>query len=103
MHAGVLRGSADEAWWALARALEEHRATGAAHAVGLIDIAKAFDQVVRELVMMLATLAGCPSQVLLPWWNMADGLRVVATLADGVGLPRRRAVAIPQGDPLSMA
>eukprot|EP00969_Alexandrium_andersonii_P040862 1791664-Alexandrium_andersonii.AAC.1 len=45
---------------------------------------------------------GCPQRIIVAWQSMMQQLRIVNTLASGVGAPYARARSIPQGCPLSM-
>ena len=69
---------------------------------GTIDIAKWFDQILRELVYAIAALAGIPPQILDAYRRFQEGLIVHNTIAGGIGKGFKRRCGIPQGCPLSM-
>eukprot|EP00969_Alexandrium_andersonii_P097676 4312554-Alexandrium_andersonii.AAC.1 len=67
-----------------------------------IDIYKCFDQLVREVVWVTATKAGCPQRIVGTWLRMMDGLGTVNVTSSAVGEVYFRPASIPQGCPLSM-
>ncbi len=68
-----------------------------------MDIAKCFDQIIRELVYALAAKAGMPPQVLDAYRRFQEALTIHNTVAGGIGRGFQRRCGIPQGCPLSMA
>eukprot|EP00974_Lingulodinium_polyedra_P100741 9759291-Lingulodinium_polyedra.AAC.1 len=59
--------------------------TGAPFANGDVDVRNCFDQLVRPLVIALATAAGMPAKVLGAYARCVDGLSLRLCLASGLG------------------
>ena len=53
---------------------------------GTADIMKFFDQIVREVVYMVAEEAGMPRRVLDSYKKFQEKLQVYNSLADGIGI-----------------
>ena len=94
-------GAAD-AWHEVLASLELHKLKDQHYCGGVADIAKFFDQIVREIVICLAEAAGMPKNVLTAYTSFLQNLKVHNILAGGVGMPYQRRCGIPQGCPMSM-
>ena len=102
MSAGAGLQSADDAWYEVASDFELWDLSGCSYLGGAIDIAKCVDQILRELVYAVASLAGIPPQVLDAYRRYQENLIVHNSIAGGIGKGFRRRCGIPQGCPLSM-
>ena len=78
---------AEDAWYRVAVEVEEMRLKGVKYCGGTADIMKFVDQVVREVVYMLAEEGGMPARVLGACKSFQEGLRVYNSLAEGIGMP----------------
>eukprot|EP00969_Alexandrium_andersonii_P290371 12834387-Alexandrium_andersonii.AAC.1 len=67
MFAGVPSQGASAASWLLARTMEEASIAGGGVTAMATDIYKCFDQVVRELVCVVALWTGCPPAIVSAW------------------------------------
>jgi hypothetical protein len=102
MHAGVPGMGAVDAWYKVLTDIELLALEEQSYCGGAADIVKFFDQIIRELVYMLARSAGMPSKVLGAYIRYVEGLQVYNCLAGGLGTPYVRRCGIPQGCPFSM-
>ena len=102
MFAGVPGAGADMATWLFARHLEESSLRGQHVSAMAVDIYKCFDQIVRQLVVCTAARAGCPLEVVGPWYRLMQGMQCYNLLAEGVGEGYAKPCSIPQGCPFSM-
>ena len=102
MFGGFKQRATDEAFWSVA--LDQELATlQHCHTSMLsVDVHKAFDQMSRELVYLLAANMGAPKEVIAPWLEIMGNLQVFNVLASSAGEPYSRPLAIPQGCALSM-
>eukprot|EP00969_Alexandrium_andersonii_P144240 6378076-Alexandrium_andersonii.AAC.1 len=82
---GLAGSSAASAAWLTSFDLEVAKARGE-HASGLmLDIFKAFDQLDRRKVTILALRAGAPFSLVRAWRSYLESLWVVNALATSVG------------------
>ena len=56
----------------------------------------------RPLLKIILERAGMPVQVLGPYYNYIQQLKVRSTIAGGFGEEYAKPIGIPQGDPFSM-
>ena len=85
MYAGIPGMGATDAWHEAATLLEEMKLDGQGFCVGVADIAKFFDQIVRPLVYCLARTAGMPLKVLTAYQTFLEQMLVLNTLERGHG------------------
>ena len=64
MYAGAGHQGAEDAWYAVAMQMEQMKLKQEEYCGGTADILKFLDQVVREVVYMVAQDAGMPSRIL---------------------------------------
>ena len=102
MFAGVGSQGAEDAWYGLAVKMGHLNLLGTEYAGGMVDIAKCFDQINRELVEQLALEAGVPPGLMDAYMRYQNQLSVHNSVAGGIGKGFRRRTGIPQGCPLSM-
>eukprot|EP00973_Karenia_brevis_P037047 5107313-Karenia_brevis.AAC.1 len=69
---------------------------------GSLGLYKCFDQVLRPLLYVILLIAGLPSQVLIPYINFLENLKIYNGIAGSLGRPHGHHCGIPQGCPLSM-
>jgi hypothetical protein len=91
-----------DAWLNAALQLELARLSNESFAGASVDVFKCFDQINRPLVYLLASKAGMPSRVLLPYMRYIDSLKVRYQVGSSVGVPHVDRTSIPQGCPFSM-
>ena len=65
MHAGVPGMGVADVWHVVLTTLEAHKLKGDEYCGGVADIAKFFDQIVKEVVASMAGAAGMPKGVLI--------------------------------------
>ena len=102
MYAGVPGSGATDAWYKVLLDIEQMKVEEQPFCGAAADILKFFDQIVREVVYKMASLAGMPKKVLSAYKRYVEGLKVYNCLAGGVGTPYVRKCGIPQGCPFSM-
>ena len=66
------------------------------------DIFKCFDQLIRVIIDHVLQQAGMPHGIRTAYVKYIDNLKVVNTVAGGIGEAYSKPTGIPQGDPFSM-
>ena len=102
MCGGVKSNAADSASWAMALEVEGAVTEGSGASAASLDIYKCFDQMSREVIVLLARRAGAPEAIISSWYRMLAGLRTYNSLCGTAGVLYGRPASIPQGCPLSM-
>ena len=69
---------------------------------GAADLMKCFDQISRPLAKYILQLAGLPSIIIEPYFNMLDNLTIYNSFNQHLGQPHHHPAGIPQGCPMSM-
>ena len=82
--------------------LEDHKLKGKQFVGGAADIAKFFDQILRDLVFRICKAAGMPTGVVQAYEAYLENLKVYNCVAGGMGTPYVRICGIPQACPFSM-
>jgi hypothetical protein len=103
VYSGCWGRGAEDAWYEDALAMEECALKQIMAILGVVDIHKCYDMLVKPLVGMLLTVAGCPKQVVVPYMTFIMQQKVRFSLPGGIGPARTRGRSIPQGCPFSMA
>ena len=102
IYAGVPGSGATDAWYKVLLDIEQMKVEEQPFCGAAADILKFFDQIVREVVYKMASIAGMPKQVLSAYKRYVKGLKVYNCLVGGVGTPYVRKCGIPQGCSFSM-
>ena len=102
LYGGIKGRSADSASWLLALDVELGMATDTPVSAMATDIYKCFDQMSRQVILLVAARAGAPPALLRAWCSFLDRLTVHNCLAATIGRGYSRGASIPQGCPLSM-
>ena len=102
MFAGVPGVGAEDAWWLTSLVFESATLTGQKITGGALDLHKCFDQINRQLAIMLLLAAGMPPQIVKAYASYHSKLVVYNALAGGFGKAYHKVLSIPQGCPFSM-
>ena len=102
MHAGVPEMGAVDAWHAALTEFEDLKLEGTPFCGGAADIAKFFDQIIRDVAYTSAAYAGMPRNIFAAYKEYIENLKLYNCIAGGVGTPHRRRCGIPQGCLFSM-
>ena len=102
MFAGVPGAGAEDAWWLTSCALESAHLTGNKVTGGALDLHKCFDQINRQLAILLLLAAGMPPKIVQAYASYHSTLVVYNALAGGFGKAYHKVLSIPQGCPFSM-
>lgn len=102
IYAGVPGRGATDAWHEALTDVEELTIDEEHFCGGVTDIAKFFDQIVRQLVYRVAAIAGLPPGILIAYRTFLETMVVHDVLAGWIGTEYRRRCGIPQGCPFSM-
>ena len=100
--AGMGSTGADKAWYTAALSLEHAQVFDQLFCAGAVGVYKCFDQLVPELIQMVALRCGMDLYALSAYsrYHAHDQCRFV--MACGVGASFSKRCGIPQGCPLSM-
>lgn len=102
MHAGVSQQGSVDVWYIALTDSEEVKLDETPFCVGVADILKVFDQIIRPIVYRLARCAGMPLKVLIAYTAYIENLIVYNVVAGGLGTAYRRRCGVPQGCLFSM-
>ena len=98
----LLEGTgAEDAWYRSAAMREEAILAARPLSGSCDDIWKAYDSILRELAIAVASVAGFPRGLARAYLAFHSGLTIYNGLAQGLGAPRHRVRSIPQGCPWS--
>ena len=95
MHGGFRGKAADSASYELALAIEESECEGRPFSALSVDIQKCFDQIPRELVVLMVLVLGGPFEIVSAWYRIMSRMKVINILSDSVGLEYQRRMSIP--------
>jgi ribonuclease HI len=102
LNSGVPGKGAQDAWLNIALRLELAQLNNQQIAGASVDVYKCFDQINRDLVLLLAEKAGMPRRILIPYFNYIDSLKIRYQIGSTVGGEHYDKTSIPQGCPFSM-
>ena len=103
MYAGIPGKGAVDAWHEALAKMENLKLDDKNYCGAVVDIAKFFDQIRRNLVAKVAEVAGMPKGIAGAYMRHLEELNMYNCLAGGLGEPHKRRCGIPQGCPFSMA
>ena len=102
LNSGVSGKGAQDARMNTALQLELAQLSDKLVAGGSVDVYKCFDQINRQLILLLAIKAGMPRRIVEPYFRFVDNLKIGYQVGDTVGTVHSDRCSIPQGCPFSM-
>eukprot|EP00973_Karenia_brevis_P008687 1175018-Karenia_brevis.AAC.1 len=102
MFGGMEGVGAEDAWYSTALEKELSVLEDCPFVGGSLDLFKCFDQIIRPLLYVILLLSGLPRQILAPYINYLENLKLHNSVAGSLGKAHWHPCGIPQGCPFSM-